>query len=222
MSSASEHKSDKPKSKRAGGRQSLKSRHEAAGAAATSNASASADEPAAVDDSAVVASSPAETATSASSTPAQAASDASSHASAHKKAKKKKSGKNETIGDRPVLFGAISHFLENSSIFESSVPVDAALDEIAKVTKLNDAFAIPMRRMILNMDGCLRFALFLSVVGEKPVDEDESPFSGDSKFSPSVAFKAIAECFDLGVQDIVHNNVEDALDDADESGSESD
>ena len=80
-----------------------------------------------------------------------------------------------------------------------------------------------MRMRVLNLDGSLRFMLFLNVISSEPI-EDEPTFTGDCKFSPVVALNAIEKCFNEGVQSVVWDRLDDAIDDEEEgsSGSESD
>lgn len=132
---------------------------------------------------------------------------------------KKKAGKGTTIGDRIFFSQALENFLYDNVTFESSAAVKAAMVDINKATKLNDAFLVPMQHKILNMDGCLRLLLFMQLVGAQPI-EDDSAFTGSAKFVTDAAIKAIAECFDDGVQDAIWEHVDAAQ--GDESGSESD
>lgn len=129
----------------------------------------------------------------------------------------------EFVGDRPLFTKAVLQFLRRTTVFESSIPIDEAMLEISKAVKLNEVFLIPMRHKILNMDGCLRFALFLFVLGSKPIEE-EAPFTGSAKFAVATAMKAIDACFDEGIQGAVWDVLDEALeeDESGESGSEPD
>ena len=92
--------------------------------------------------------------------------------------------------------------------------------QIAKLSKLDEVFVVPMNLRILNMDGCLRFMLFLGAVSAEPV-EGEAAFAGDCKFSAAAALKAIEACFNEGVQSLVWNRVDDAVEDQEsDSGSD--
>jgi hypothetical protein len=161
---------------------------------------------------------------SASSAPSEAATSAlmgpsssSSTSSGQKKKTKKKAG---IVGDRPIFTRAVKEFLHKNVTFESSKAVEDAMADVIRCTKMNEVFVVPMRHKILNMDGCLRFMLFLHHVSEDPI-EDEAGFSGDSKFSAEAAIKEVRTCFDEGIQDVVEDCIDDALDDG-ESGDESD
>ncbi len=141
----------------------------------------------------------------------------SSSSSGQKKKTKKKA---ELVGDRPLFTRAVKEFLHKNAAFESSKAIDDAMADIVRSVRLNEVFIVPMRHKILNMDGCLRFMLFLHVAAAEPI-EDEAAFSGDTKFSAATALKEISSCFDEGIQDVVEDCIEDALDGG-ESGSESD
>lgn len=154
---------------------------------------------------------------SANDSAAAAATGSSSSSSGQKKKSKKKA---EIVGDRPLFTRAVKEFLHKNVTFESSKAIDDAMADIVRSVRLNEVFIVPMRHKILNMDGCLRFMLFLHVAGAEPI-EDEATFSGDTKFSAATALKDIASCFDEGIQDVVEDCIEDALDGG-ESGSESD
>lgn len=188
------------KAKKARGRRSVKAAHEA-DLAAAAESSAATDSP---------------------SAPATTTSAPVGGTAAHAAAKKSKKKKAECVGDRPIFASAIKQFLRTNTTFESSTATEDAMADVVKAAKLNEVLRILMRHKILNMDGCLRFVLFLYIVGGKPL-EDEAAFSGDAKFSATAALKDIHDCFDEGIQETVNEAVDAALDEEfGESGSESD
>lgn len=125
-------------------------------------------------------------------------------------------GKLKLVRDRPLLARGIKAFLFENSTIDASAPIDEAYAAIEGSVKLNDVFLIPILNRLLNMDGALRFALFLQAATAPKSAEarQEPPFKGATKFSAATALGAIIGHFDLGVQSAVFDLLEE-----DESGS---
>lgn len=149
----------------------------------------------------------------------------SSHASEtkskHRKQKEKERSsaherRAETVADRPYFARAIRMFLEEHRTIESSRPLEDAMAEIEKASKLNEVFQVPIRHQLLNLEGALRFLLFLSVAVP---DKREQPFSGSAKFSSHEALEVIAKVYDDGVQDGVWAFVDGAFEEDSDSDS---
>jgi hypothetical protein len=110
------------------------------------------------------------------------------------------------------LFRAIDGFVRTNANFESSIPVNLALEEIGKSVSLQEAFAIPLQRQLFNMDSALRWVLFMTVAPERSESEGDAPFS-DGGFSSREGLVLIKQIYDIGVQDAVWEHFEDETDD---------
>lgn len=106
------------------------------------------------------------------------------------------------IGDREALFHAIDGFVRANCNFESSVPVNTAIDEIGKSVTLQEVFMIPLQRQLFNMDSALRWVLFLTVAPEHAEQEGDEPYTADT-FSSEQALTLISQVYDIGVQEAV-------------------
>ena len=119
-----------------------------------------------------------------------------------------------------ILFGAIDGFVRSNCNFESSVPVNAAIDEIGKSLNLQDTFAIPLQRQLFSMDSALRWVLFLAVAPERAEREGDAPFAPGSFSSPD-ALALVSQVYDIGVQEAVWEYFDPGDDDDGEGDTES-
>jgi hypothetical protein len=119
-----------------------------------------------------------------------------------------------------ALFHAIEGFVRSNCNFESSVPIEAALDEIGQSITLQDTFTIPLQRQLFNMDSALRWVLFLTIAPDRAEKEGDALFAPGS-FSSQEALALISQVYDIGVQDAVWEHFEeDDEDDEDEEDTE--
>ena len=120
----------------------------------------------------------------------------------------------KSIASYEVLMGAIEGFVRTNANFESSIPVDAALEEIGSCTSLQDAFAVPLQRQLFGMDAALRLVLFLTLAPERGAEEGGAP----AAFAATEALSLVAQVYDIGVQDTVweHFDVDDDDDQVDD------
>jgi len=129
------------------------------------------------------------------------------------------------LRDHEELTLAIESFLRENTNFESSIPVNGALDAIAPLTTLQEVFTLPLQRQLLGLEGALKWALFLSLAGARAVDAGDAPYSAAAPFSAAAALTLIAQVYDLGVSEVVDAHFEDSdyeSESESESGSDSD
>jgi hypothetical protein len=117
------------------------------------------------------------------------------------------------------LFHAIDGFIRANCNFESSVPVNAAIDDIGKSTSLQEAFTTPLQRQLFNMDSALRWVLFLAVAPERAEKEGDAPFAPGS-FSSQEALALVSQVYDIGVQETVWEHFEPEEDEEDDAEAE--
>lgn len=149
-------------------------------------------------------------------------------AEVEKEKKKRHSKKSSRVSMTPLnehaeLFHAIENFIRANSNFESSIPVNTTIEMLGDCTTLQDVFTLVLRRQLLNMDGALRWAFFLSLAPARAENDGDRPFSGASPFSVSSAFSLVASVYDIGVSEAIYDHFEYETDsDSDsDSGSES-
>jgi len=119
------------------------------------------------------------------------------------------------LATHEMLFHAIEGFIRSNSNFESSVPVNAAIDEIGKSMSLQEAFTIPLQRQLFNLDSALRWILFLTIAPERAEKEGDASFAPGS-FSSQDSLTLISQVYDIGVQDAVWEHFEDEDEDEDD------
>lgn len=117
-----------------------------------------------------------------------------------------------------ALFHAVEGFVRANCNFESSIPVNAAVDEIAQATSLQAVFSIPLQRQLFNMDAAIRWTFFLSVAPERAVEEGDEAATPLGSFSAQEAFTLISQIYDIGTQENVWVHFE--WDDEDEEDEE--
>jgi hypothetical protein len=133
------------------------------------------------------------------------------------------------LKDFDILLDAMDGFIRANSNFESSLVINAAVEELEQSESLQKSFSIPLQHKLFNMDSALKWVLFMTTVPEKIIeqyteDEDFSPiieeFTSFTKFSALDALRVIASVYDIGVQESILSHIED--EDSDEDSDESD
>ena len=134
-----------------------------------------------------------------------------------------------TVKDFEPLYLAIESFIRSNSNFESSVVINAALEEIEQCASLQLTFSIPIQHKLLTLESVLKWVLFLTVIPSALlVDEEDEEYktklSEFNQFSANEALKLVAEVYDMGVQDIILCHIEDdeESEDGSDEGSEED
>lgn len=127
-----------------------------------------------------------------------------------------------TIADHENLFIAIENFVRGNSNFESSIPVNAALEEIGKLTNLQEAFAIPLARQVFAMDAALRWVLFLTVAPARAEAMGDEPFPASKLLFAQAALEMVSGVYDIGLQETIWEHFEDEEDEGDEEDDEGD
>jgi hypothetical protein len=119
----------------------------------------------------------------------------------------------------PILFQAIESFVRENTIIESSIPIEAAIGELAQCVDMMSVFTVPLQRGLFGMDSALRWLLFLTVAPVKAVSEsyDDPPFSSETPLSVQTALTLLTQVYDLGVQEAAldHFEEDESEDDAD-------
>jgi len=121
----------------------------------------------------------------------------------------------------PVLFlDAMQSFLQENSGFESSVAIEAMINEIRGAQSLDQAFLTPLRHKMLNFEGALKWA-FLLHHGQKRAVEDDIPFPG-GPLDLSKAYEGISQVYDIALLGALwdHFEGESSDDEEDESSGE--
>ena len=114
------------------------------------------------------------------------------------------------LSEHEELTLAVESFLRENTNFESSIPVNGALDAIAPLTTLQEVFTLPLQRQLLGLEGALKWALFRSLAGARAVDAGDAPYSAAAPFSASAALALIAQVYDLGISEVVDAHFEDS------------
>jgi hypothetical protein len=135
------------------------------------------------------------------------------------KTKTKKSAAHGSLADCPAFHAAIEEFVRANNHFDSSYPVNAALEEMAKCHSFAEVFALPLQHKLFTMEVALHWALFLKLAPDRAAEEgDTSTLAGN--FSADDAFDKIASIYDIGVQNAVWEHFE--ADDDDDEDAEDD
>jgi hypothetical protein len=118
-----------------------------------------------------------------------------------------------------ALFHAIDGFVRANCNFESSIPVNAAIDDMVKLNNLQEIFAIPLQRQLFNFDTAVKWVFFLSVVPTRAQEEGDEMIANLGEFSSKEAFNLIAQVYDIGTQENiwVHFDYDDEEDEEDEA-----
>jgi hypothetical protein len=136
------------------------------------------------------------------------------------KAKSKKSSSHGTLADCPVLLGAVEEFVRANNHFDSSFPVNAALEEMAKCTTLLEIFELPLKHKLFTMEAALHWALFLKLAPDRAEEEGDTTSPSGVTYSADKAFDIIKTVYDIGVQNAVWEHFEADDDDDDEDGED--
>jgi len=136
-----------------------------------------------------------------------------------------------TLKSFEVLNFAMDGFIRGNGNFESSVVVNAAIEELEQCESVQQCFAIPLQHKLFSMETALKWVLFLTVIPDKIVEqesEDEEfskqldEFNTFKEFSSLDALKLIASVYDLGIQDAILSHLDDSSDDGDSDDGDSD
>lgn len=124
------------------------------------------------------------------------------------------------LEEHEELFHAVEGFIRSNTNFESSIPVNTAIEMVASCTTLQDLFTMVLQRQLLNMDGALHWALFLSLAPARAEEAGDKPFSASAPFSATAALALIASVYDMAVQEVVGEHFEYDSEDEDEDEDE--
>jgi hypothetical protein len=128
-------------------------------------------------------------------------------------------GRDPELADHESLYHAIEGFVRANCNFESSVPINTAVEELGRCAGLQEAFAIPLQRQLFNMDAALRWVLFLAVAPRRAEEDGDAPFAPGS-FSCEEALGLISQVYDMGTQDSIWDHFESDEDDDDDDDEE--
>ena len=132
------------------------------------------------------------------------------------------------LSEHQVLFGAIENFVRSNDQYGSSIPMNAALEEIGACTDLQIVFPIPLKHCLFGMETALQWLLFLSLAPGRAVELGDEPFPGNqspsSEFSANLAINLIADVYDVSVQDNIweHFGEDDEEEEEDEDEGDDD
>ena len=116
--------------------------------------------------------------------------------------------------DHKNFYDASESFIRENSIFESSMVIKEVCASIKKTVNINEVFKIPLQYKIFNLEGTLRWLLFLY---HAPCWAQRK---GDKTFSEclnlSIALSLTVQVYDLGVKEVVETHFEDEEDDEEE------
>ena len=124
------------------------------------------------------------------------------------KSKRQSKAASAPLGEHEELSLAIEGFIRANTNFESSIPVNATLEILNAQTCIQDVFTTVLQRQLLNLDGALRWALFLSLAPARAEEEGDQPFSPAAPFSATAALALIASVYDMGVAEVVSAHFE--------------
>lgn len=111
----------------------------------------------------------------------------------------------------------LDKFVRSNANFESSIPINAAIDDMVKLTNLQEIFMIPLQRQLFNYDSALKWVLFLTVMPERVKEEGDDSLTDYGKFSCEDALKLISQVYDIGMQENIWVHLEEDDDDDGES-----
>jgi hypothetical protein len=125
------------------------------------------------------------------------------------------------LSARPILYSATENFIRANNGFESSVPVNAAIEDVGKSSSLQEIFLIPLQRQLFSLDVALKWILFLKVAPDHAVELGETLFPS-APLNVQIAFSTIIQVYDLGIQVAIweHFVDEDEEEDTDEEETE--
>ena len=137
-----------------------------------------------------------------------------------------------TVKEIESLYVAIDSFIRSNSNFESSVVINAAIEEIEQCSSLQLVFTVPLQHKLLTFDSALKWVLFLTIIMSNLIIDEDEETDDETKemnikmntfddFSASDAIKLIASVYDIGIQENVLCHIEDESDSESDSESES-
>ncbi len=118
------------------------------------------------------------------------------------------------LSKRLVLLGAVDSFIRANTNFESSVPINAAIDAMEGLSTREAIFSEPLQRQMFNLEAALRWALFMEVAPARAVEEGDPAFADEFTASKSLAL--VSGVYDVGVQEAVWEHFEDSDSESDE------
>lgn len=119
----------------------------------------------------------------------------------------------------PLLYEAASIFVQEHCNFESSAATKSCVNDLGEATSLQQAFAVPLRHKMLDMDSALYWVLFLQIGPARAAADGEAP--PGEPFSAGEALNLIKAVYDNGVQTHILEHFEpDSDDDSSSSGSD--
>lgn len=116
-----------------------------------------------------------------------------------------------TLESQVPLLAAVDSFIRSNANFESSVPINTALDEMKACTSVQQLFTIPLRHQLISMDAALHWALFLEATCGAQVAQARSGAAW-SNFAVKDALALLCEVYDTGVQEAIWDHFEVADD----------
>lgn len=137
----------------------------------------------------------------------------------------------KTLKDFDLLLCPMDSFIRGNGNFESSMVINAAIDDLEKCSSFQQCFAIPLQHKLFNMETALKWVLFLNIVPQKIIEhstDDEEfmqtvdEFKEFSSFSCESAMGLISSIYDLGIQDTILSHLEDDDEDDEDDDDEDD
>lgn len=117
-----------------------------------------------------------------------------------------------TLEEQSTLMVGVDSFVRSNANFESSIPIDSALEEMKACTGAQQLFTIPLRHQLFSMDAALHWALFLEAICG---GADAQPRTGTAwtDFSAKDALALLCTVYDVGVQEAIWDHFESVEDD---------
>jgi len=112
------------------------------------------------------------------------------------------------LGKRPVLYDAIDSFIRANTNFESSIPINSAIDAMEGFTSRFEIFQEPLQRQMFNLESALLWALFMTKAPKRAETEGEPAFADE--YTANRALDLIADVYDVGVQSTVWEHFENS------------
>ena len=119
-----------------------------------------------------------------------------------------------TLEAQSILLVGVESFIRSNANFESSVPINTALEEMKACTNVQQLFTIPLRHQLISMDAALHWALFLEVIcGSQNSEVQSRTGTAWTNFAVKDALALMCEVYDVGVQEAVWDHFEAVEDD---------
>jgi hypothetical protein len=116
---------------------------------------------------------------------------------------------------RSRLYGEIENYLLEHSSFESSAAHEETMRDIAGAPAMQDIFAAPMKHRILDLEGSLKFILFLRLAEER-MDKRAGgrgnirPLAAGERLDVAAALNAIISCYTEGTRSLEYGSDSDS------------